>query len=68
MPLLETATAYLLDLLVKNEAAKKSPQDFLPAPMQWVRSWFLTVGPVTEKVVGGQPIHFTNRQITVSLR
>jgi len=42
MSLLETATAYLLDLLVKNEEVKKFPQAFITASTQWVRSWFLT--------------------------
>lgn len=51
MPLIETATTYLLDLLVKNEEVKKFPQDFVSASMQWVRSWFLADDPVTEKVI-----------------
>ncbi len=37
MPLIETATTYLLDLLVKNEAIKKFPQDFVTESVKWVR-------------------------------
>jgi hypothetical protein len=40
--MLETATKFILDFVLKNEEVQKFPQDFVTASMQWVRSWFLT--------------------------
>ena len=48
---MEKATGFILNLLLENEEVKKFPQDFITASMQWVRSWFLTDDPETEKVV-----------------
>lgn len=48
MPLIEKATAYILDALLQNEEFKKFPQDFISESVKWVRSWFLTDDPKTE--------------------
>ena len=41
MPLIETATQYILDLLTGNEELKKFPKEFIDASVTWVKSWFL---------------------------
>lgn len=41
MAILETATKYILDILTKNDRAKKFGKDFLNASVEWVESWFL---------------------------
>jgi hypothetical protein len=48
MPLIEKATAYILDTVLQNEEFKKFPQDFITASVRWVRSWFLEDDPKTE--------------------
>lgn len=48
MPLIETATTYVLDALLQNEEFKKFPQEFITESVRWVRSWFLTDDPKTE--------------------
>jgi len=39
--MLETATKYILDLLLNNEDLKKFPKEFIDASVIWVKSWFL---------------------------
>lgn len=41
MALLETATQYILDLLIENEELKKFPKEFTDEAVKWVKSWFL---------------------------
>ena len=41
MPFLETAGAFILDILSKNEEVQKFEKDFVSATATWVRSWFL---------------------------
>ncbi len=41
MPILETATAFILNILSKNKEAQKFETDFVDASVRWVRSWFL---------------------------
>ena len=41
MPLIETATQYILDLLTGNEELKKFPKEFIDEPVTWVKSCFL---------------------------
>lgn len=41
MPLIETATQYILGLLTENEELKKFPKEFIDASVTWVKSWFL---------------------------
>jgi hypothetical protein len=45
MALLETATAYILNIITENEEVKKFPKDFVSASMKWIRSWFLEDDP-----------------------
>jgi hypothetical protein len=45
MALLETATAYILNIITENEEVKKFPTDFVSASMKWIRSWFLEDDP-----------------------
>ena len=45
MALLETATAYILNIITENEEVKKFPTDFVSASMRWIRSWFLEDDP-----------------------
>ena len=47
MPLLETATAYILGIITENEEVKKFPKDFVSASMRWISSWFLEDDPKT---------------------
>ena len=39
--MLETATKYILDLLIENEELKKFPREFTDEAVKWVKSWFL---------------------------
>lgn len=39
--MLETATKYILDLLIENEELKKFPKEFVNESVKWVKSWFL---------------------------
>ena len=41
MPFLETAGAFVLNILSKNKEAQKFEKDFVNASVKWVRSWFL---------------------------
>jgi len=41
MPFLETAGAFILNILSKNQEAQKFKQDFVDESVKWVRSWFL---------------------------
>lgn len=41
MPILETATTFILNILSKNKEVKKFETDFVDASVSWLRSWFL---------------------------
>jgi hypothetical protein len=49
--LLSKAVEFVVGIVSENEEVKKFPRDFVAASMQWIRSWFLTDDPVTEKVL-----------------
>lgn len=42
MALLETAAAYILNIITENEEVKKFPKEFVTESAKWVKSWFLT--------------------------
>lgn len=39
--MLESATKFILDLVLKNETAQKFPGEMVDASVKWMRSWFL---------------------------
>jgi hypothetical protein len=47
--MLETATKFILDLVLNNEEVKKFPEDLVTTSMQWIRSWFLIDDPTDPK-------------------
>jgi len=40
--MIETATKFIVDIILDSEEVKKFPHDFVTASMKWIRSWFLS--------------------------
>lgn len=40
--MLESATKFILDLVLENETVRQFPKEFVDASAKWMRSWFLT--------------------------
>ncbi|HHH52707.1 MAG TPA: hypothetical protein ENK91_03545 [Bacteroidetes bacterium] len=51
MSFLETAGAFILNVLSKNEEAQKFEKDFVNASVTWVRNWFLKDDPTAKYVL-----------------
>lgn len=56
MPFLETAGAFILNILSKNKEVKKFEDDFVDASVKWVRSWFLKDDPTAEYVLDANEV------------